>query len=393
MPLDTKDIRPTWVEINLDNLKHNLMEIKRITSSNAQICAIVKADGYGHGASEVAKTAISCGASYLGVAFLDEALKLRKDSINVPILILGFTPESQFDTIIENDITQTVYNLNSTIELSEKAIKQNKKAKVHIKLDTGMNRIGFQSGTSSICDIEKIFSLKGVEIEGVFTHFARADEKGENATKEQFQEFMRMVSDIENRGFKIPIKHTANSAALMQFPNTHLDMIRPGIIIYGMYPSNEVLKDRLSLKPLMSLKTRVSHVKTLPKGKAISYGGTYITQRQSIIATLPVGYADGYSRLLSSKAEVLIKGQRAPILGRICMDQCMVDVTDIRGDVQTGEVVTLIGDDGDESILADEIARIIGTINYEITCNISKRVPRVYIQDGKINKINNLLVK
>jgi alanine racemase len=170
-------------------------------------------------------------------------------------------------------------------------------------------------------------------------------------------------------------------------------MIRPGIILYGMYPSDELLEDRLFLKPLMSLKTRVSHVKTLPKGKAISYGGTYITQRQSIIATLPVGYADGYSRLLSSKAEVLIKGQRAPILGRICMDQCMVDVTDIRGDVQTGEVVTLIGDDGDESILADEIARIIGTINYEITCNISKRVPRVYIQDGKINKINNLLVK
>lgn len=393
MASDLSNIRPTWAEIDLDNLRHNILEIQRITSSHTKLCAIVKADGYGHGAVEVAREALACKASYLGVALLDEALELRGDGITSPILILGFTPESQFDTIIEHDITQTIYNLESAVILSEKAVKRNKKAKVHIKIDTGMSRIGFCPDTSSVSQIRKLFSLKGLEVEGIFTHFARADERDRSVTYEQFRVLTETVNAIEESGYKIPIKHAANSSGILEYPNTHLNMVRPGIILYGLYPSDEVTKSRISLKPLMNLKTRVSHVKVLPRGRAISYGGTYVTQRQSLIATLPIGYADGYPRLLSSRSQVLIKGQRAPILGRICMDQCMVDVTDIKGDVEPGEEVVLIGSEGGDKISVEEIAKLAGTINYEITCGISKRVPRVYIRDGKIRKIKNLLVK
>ncbi|AEE90681.1 Alanine racemase [Tepidanaerobacter acetatoxydans Re1] len=393
MPKELLNIRPTWAEINLDDLRHNLLEIRRITSTNAKLCAIVKADGYGHGAVEVAQTALSCGAHYLGVAFLDEAVELREKGIKAPILILGFTPENQFDTIIEHDITQTVYSLKSAILLSEKALKRKKKAKVHIKLDTGMSRIGFQTDASSISDIRKLFQLEGLKVEGILTHFAKADEKDRTVTEEQFRIFTEAVNTIEAKDYKIPIKHIANSAGIIEYPNTHLDMVRPGIILYGMYPSDEITKSKIHLKPILSLKTRVAHVKSLPKGKAISYGGTYITERHTIIATLPVGYADGYSRLLSSRAQVLINGQRAPVVGRICMDQCMVDVTDIQGEVKPKDEVTLIGADGSERIEAEDIAKIIGTINYEITCGISKRVPRVYISNGKIQNIKNFLVK
>lgn len=390
--MDIEHIRPTRVEINLDNLKHNLSEIRRVTTSGAKICAVVKADGYGHGALETARIALANGASYLAVAVLDEALELRQGGIEAPILILGFTPERHFDKIIEHDITQTIYNFESAKYLSETALKQGKTAKVHIKLDTGMSRLGFQADYSEVPEIEKIFELKSLFIEGFFTHFAKADESDPGFTKMQFERYKLVTSALEKDGYKIPIKHTANSAAIMQFPETHLDMVRPGIILYGLYPSDEVDKSKLNLKPVMSLKTKVSHVKTIGAGRAISYGGTYITKRQSRIATLPVGYADGYSRLLSSKASVIIKGQRAPIVGRICMDQCMVDVTDIKGDVEIGEDVVLIGEMGDEVITADEIARILGTINYEVVCAFSKRVPRVYTISGKITKVKNVLV-
>jgi len=387
--IDLSNIRPTWAEINLDNLRHNIMEIRRITSSTSNICAIVKADAYGHGAVEVAKEALACGATYLGVAFLDEALELRKHGITAPILILGFTPENQFDKIIEHDITQTIYNTDSAKALSECAVKLNKKAKVHLKIDTGMSRIGFCPEICFTPEFKEPFSLPGLEIEGIFTHFARADEKDRSCTNEQFRLFIKVISSIEEDGYSIPIKHAANSAGIMEYPETHLDMVRPGIILYGLYPSDEVSKQLIHLKPVMSLKTRVSNVKVLPKGKAISYGGTFVAQRESIIATLPVGYADGYSRLLSSKAHVLIKGQRAPIVGRICMDQCMVDVTDVQGSVSIGDEVILIGEDGNDRISADEIAKLIGTISYEVVCGISKRVPRVYISGGSIQKIKS----
>ncbi|WP_422446746.1 alanine racemase [Thermoanaerobacterium sp. DL9XJH110] len=390
--MDLRHLRPTRAEISLDNLEHNLKEIRRATAPTARICAVVKADGYGHGALEVARTALACGASYLAVAILDEALQLREQGIKAPILILGFTPEEQFDRIVEQDIIQTVYNLKSAQLLSLEAKKQGKKAKIHVKLDTGMSRIGFQAEPSALCEIKKLFALEGLEVEGIFTHFAKADEKDKTFTHEQFEKFMAVVDALEKDGFHIPVKHTANSAAVMELPGTHLDMVRPGIILYGLYPSDEVDKSRIRLKPVMSLKTRISHVKKLGRGRAISYGGTFVTRRESLIATLPVGYADGYSRLLSNRAHVLIKGQRAPVVGRVCMDQCMVDVTDIKGGVEPGEDVVLFGSMGEETISADEIAKIIGTISYEVVCAVARRVPRVYFKHGKILKVKNLLV-
>jgi len=363
-----------------------------VTLPSAGICAVVKADGYGHGALETAQIALAGGASYLAVAFLDEALELRRAGIRSPILILGFTPEDHFDKIVEQDITQTIFTFESAKRLSEEAQRQGKTAKIHIKLDTGMNRLGFQAGPSAVREIEKIFKLEGLYVEGIFTHFSKADETDPSFTKMQFENYQAVVSSLEQTGYVIPIKHAANSAAIMQFPETHLDMVRPGIILYGLYPSDEVDKSKLDLKPVMTFKTKVSYVKTVSAGKAVSYGGSYITKRKSIIATLPVGYADGYSRLLSSKASVLIKGQRAPVVGRICMDQCMVDVTDVKGDVTVGEDVVLLGEMGNETISADEIARILGTINYEVVCAISKRVPRIYTASGNIVKIKNVLV-
>lgn len=390
--MDLAHIRPTRAEINLDNLKHNFLEIRKAAAPRARICAVVKADGYGHGALEVSRTAIECGASYLAVAFLDEALQLREHGIKTPILILGFTPEEQFDKIVEHDITQTVYNIKSARILSEEAKRKGKKAKIHIKLDTGMSRIGFQAEPSSLDEITQLFAMEGLEVEGMFTHFAKADEKDKTFTQNQFKKYVAIARALEEQGFKIPIKHVANSAAIMELPHTHLDMVRPGIILYGLYPSDEVDRTKIDLKPVMTLKTRVSHVKVLGPGRAISYGGTFITSRQSIIATLPVGYADGYSRLLSSKASVIIKGQRAPVVGRVCMDQCMVDVTDVKGSVEPGEDVVLFGGAGENTVSTDEIANIMGTINYEVVCGVSKRVPRVYIKDGKIVKFRSLLV-
>lgn len=383
-----ENLRPTRAIINLDNVEHNFREIKRITKPDVKICAIVKADGYGHGAIETAKMFLSCGAYYLAVAFLDEAIELREKGIRAPILILGFTPEHQFDKIVKYDITQTVYNYKSCEYLSEIAKKLGRKVKVHIKVDTGMSRIGFDADDFSIAEITKIFDLDGLEIEGIFTHFAKADEKDKSFTELQFQKFTSIINSLEKHGFNIPLKHAANSAAIIDLPYTHLDMIRPGIILYGLYPSDEVNKSKIELKPALSLKTMVSHVKTLPKGRFISYGGIYETKRTSLIATLPIGYADGYSRLLSSKAQVLINGQRAPAVGRICMDQCMVDVTDISGDINPGDEAILIGNMGNEAIIADELAKMMGTINYEVICGISQCIPRIYIKHGDIIKVN-----
>lgn len=389
--MNTQYLRPTRAEINLDNLEYNLKSIKENILPATKICAVVKADAYGHGAFEVAQTAQNANVSYLAVATLDEALDLREKGIKTPILILGFTPEYQFDKIVEKNITQTVYNFKSAKILSDFAEKQGKKIKIHIKLDTGMGRLGYLPNHSSILEIIKIFKLEGLKVEGIFTHFAKADEKDKSYTKRQFRDFLNISNELEKRGFFVPIKHVANSAAIIDFPDTNLDMVRPGIILYGLYPSDEVKKDRIKLKPVMSLKTKVAHVKTLDKGKSISYGGTFVTKRTSRIATLPIGYADGYYRALSGKSYVLVNGQRAPVIGRICMDQCMVDITDIKGSVYQGDDVVLMGTMGENEILADELANIAGTINYEIVCSISKRVPRVYIRNGKVNKIKEFI--
>ncbi|MGB9976824.1 alanine racemase [Thermovenabulum sp.] len=385
-----ESLRPTRAEILLDNLKHNINEVLRVKNKNSKFCAVVKADAYGHGAFEVSRVALSMGAEYLAVAFLDEALALRREGVRAPILILGFTPEDQFDKIIENNITQTVFSVEMAEKLSLKAAQMGKTVKIHIKLDTGMGRIGFLADSPIISEIERVFELPGIEVEGIFTHFARADEKDKGFTFEQFYKFMDVVGRLENKGYRIPIKHAANSAAIIDLPETHLDMVRAGIMLYGCYPSDEVDKEKVKLKPVMSFKTKIAHLKELEKGKPVSYGGTFITQRRSRIATLPAGYADGYFRLLSSKGEVFVKDKRAKVVGRVCMDQCMVDVTGIEG-LKVGDDVELFGDGKNNGVTADEVAKIIGTISYEVLCAVSKRVPRVYIEDGKIIKVKNYL--
>ncbi len=369
--------RPAWAEIDLLAITHNLKEMRRVTDKKAKIMAIVKANAYGHGAAQISRAVLAAGADYLGVAILDEALELKNAGINAPILILGYTPSEQVAEAVRQDITLTVYNNEGARVVSEAAAILNKKAKVHIKIDTGMGRLGFLTNKDIGPEIKEIASLPGLELEGMFTHFAVSDIIDKEYSKKQFEKFIMIDNQLKKLGVNIPIRHLANSAAIIDLPQFHADMVRAGISLYGLYPSGEVLKDKINLRPALSFKARVANVKTVPAGTSISYGRTYITDKETKIATIPVGYADGYTRLLSNKAHVLIRGARVPVIGRICMDQFMVDVSTIPK-VEIGDEVVLIGRQGEQEITADELAEILGTINYEIVCMVSHRVPRVY---------------
>ncbi|MCX7841741.1 MAG: alanine racemase [Clostridia bacterium] len=381
-----------WAEINLDNIAHNVRELKKITSRNAELLGVVKADAYGHGVMEVSRTLLNNGVSRLAVSMLDEAVQLRKNGIEVPILILGYTDPRRAEEIITNDVTQTVFSHDLAEALSAAAVKLGRNVKIHIKIDTGMTRIGFMPGYSAVKNVVQISRLPGIIIEGLFTHFASADEKDKSYTHMQFEKFMSICSELNRIGVYIPVKHAANSAALIEFPEMHLNMVRPGIALYGLYPSEEVDKSKVQLKPAMTLKANVTMVKTVEAGTSISYGRIFTTSRESRIATIPIGYADGYTRLLTSKARVLVNGEEAPVAGKICMDQCMVDVTDLISEVKVGDEVVLFGEQGDRKITIEEIASAVGTINYEIVCIIGKRIPRVYIQDGKVSGVLNYLL-
>jgi alanine racemase len=380
-------LRPAWAEINLDNLEYNMKEIKKISNSK-EILAVIKADGYGHGALEVAPVLLKNGADRLAVAVITEALELRKGGITAPILILGYTPLDFAKEIVENDIEITLYSYDYAEKLSKEAEKLNKKVKVHIAVDTGMGRIGFLPNEDSINDVYKISKLSNIIIEGLFSHFSSSDEVNKDYTKKQMKKFSDFDTKLKEKGVNINIRHIGNSAAVIDLPDMHLDAVRPGIIIYGYYPSDEVLQEKINLKPVMSLKASIIHVKTLPPGEYISYGRTFMTERESRIATIPIGYADGYTRLLSGKGKVIVNGKFAPVVGRICMDQCMIDVTEVDG-VKQGDEVILMGESNNLSITADDLAKAIGSINYEVICMISKRVPRVYIKDDKVVKIRN----
>ncbi|HHV27135.1 MAG TPA: alanine racemase [Tissierellia bacterium] len=386
-----EELRPVWAEIDLDSLAHNIKEVRRITNKEAIVTAVVKANAYGHGSIEAAKVFLENGANRLAVATLSEAVELRRADIDTPILILGYTPDSQHKIAVENDIIEAIYTLESAEKLSQVAGNLNKKAKVHIKVDSGMGRIGFPPVDSSIDKIEKISKLPNLEIEGIFTHFAKADEVDKAYTGKQFKNYKWVIERLEDKNIQIPIKHVSNSAATIDLPEYNLNMVRGGIMIYGLYPSDEVDKEKVSLKPAMTLKAKISHLKEVPEGTGISYGQIFVTKRKSKIATIPIGYADGFTRLLTSKAEVAIKGKRAPIVGKICMDQCMIDVTDIE-DVKVGDEVVLFGDGSNGVPHIDEVAEKLGTINYEIVCMVGRRVPRVYIKDGKIIKIIDYLL-
>ncbi|WP_177505116.1 alanine racemase [Anaerosinus sp.] len=364
--------RDVYAQIDLSAIRHNVKLIKSRIKNNAKMCAVVKADAYGHGAIAVAKEAVAAGADYLAVAILDEALELRNAGFKEPILILGFTPDRQTQQLVEYDIEQAVFTLQAAEALSKEAVRQGKRARVHIKVDTGMHRIGIQPNQAGAF-AEAIAALPGVEIVGLFSHFAKSDYEDKTFACEQLEKFNQAIADIEQRGINIPLKHIANSAAILEMPQAHFDMVRAGVILYGLWPSDEV-KHSTDLRPVMKLIAKVAYVKELETGNGISYGQIFRTKRKSLIATLPIGYADGWSRLLTGKAKVLIHHQLAPVVGKICMDQCMVDVTDIAG-VKQGDIVILFGDG---KLSADEIANWLGTINYEVVCMVSKRVPRVY---------------
>ena len=343
--------------------------------------AIIKADAYGHGAVQVADTIDELSDAY-GVAILEEGIELRHAGIKKPILILGFTPEPLYEPMIKYEITTAVFQLDMAEKISAAAVRMGKTAHIHIALDTGMSRIGFKPCNDSLDVIKKIASLPGISIDGCFTHFARMDEKDKTKAKEQFRLYMDFVTKLEECGIHIPVKHVSNSAGIIEMQEVNLDMVRDGISVYGMYPSEEVQKERLPLKPAMEVKAYVSYVKTLEAGIEIGYGGTYTTKAETKVATIPVGYADGYPRSLSNKGRVIIRGKSAPILGRVCMDQFMVDVTDIHG-VAEGDEVTLVGHDGEEYISIEEISEMAYSFNYEFVCDIGKRVPRVYYRHGK----------
>lgn len=378
------DYQRVIAEINLDNIAFNIRQIRNIVNPKSKLLAIVKADGYGHGAVEVAKTCLYNGAEHLATAMSAEGVELRENNIFVPILILGYTIDSKLEEVVKYDLTQTVFSYETAKKLSEIAKRLDKTALVHIKLDTGMGRIGFPTTDETVEEIIKISKLDNLKITGIFTHFATSDEKDKTFTMEQYKRFRYVTDKLNERGLTDIIRHVSNSGAILDMPELNLDMVRAGIIIYGLYPSDEVNKT-IELRPAMSLKTHVSFVKEVEAGTSISYGRTYYTDKETKIATIPVGYADGYSRVLSNHARVIIKGQYAKQVGNICMDQFMADISHIP-DVKENDEVILMGKSGDAEITAEELAKIQGTINYEVVCNVGKRVPRVYIKGGKILK-------
>ncbi len=371
--------------VDLDAIASNIKNIRAKVDKNSGIIGIIKADAYGHGSVETAKVLLDNGADWLAVAVVDEGLNLRKNGITAPILLLGYTPELRLNDVINNGFIQTVYSYDTAKKLSEAASALGKKAVIHIKIDTGMGRIGYRVNEESADEIVKISKLPNIDVNGMFTHFSTADEADKSYTLEQYNKFVKMNDMLEERGLHIPVKHAANSAAIMDFDNMMFNMVRPGIILYGAYPSDEVKKENLSLSPAMSIKTHVSYVKDVNEGDSISYGRKYTAPSKRRIATIPVGYADGFIRAYSKGGKVLVRGEYAPIVGRICMDQFMVDVTDIDG-VEVNDEVVLMGRQGDKEITADFIASVLDTINYEVFCTLSKRVPRQYIQNGKIVK-------
>ncbi len=372
-------------EINLDAIAHNTKQIRKIVNPKTDIMAVIKADAYGHGAVEIAKVALYNGVSALGVAISDEGVQIRNNNINVPILIFGYTPEFKIDEVIKYNLIQTVFTYEMAELISKAAVRLKKVAQIHIKLDTGMGRIGFLPNDKSIEDIVKISKLENIEINGIYTHFATSDEKDKTFTYKQVKLFKDFVNRLEDLKIHIKVKHASNSGAIIDLPELAFNMVRAGIILYGMYPSQEVEKNKIDLIPAMSLKTQISYIKQVPSNSSISYGRTYYTKKVSKIATVPVGYADGYSRALSNKGRVIVNGEYANIVGRICMDQFMIDVSDIPN-VNIGDDVILMGKQSDKTITAEEIANLIDTINYEIVCMISKRIPRVYIKNNSILK-------
>lgn len=366
----------TYADVDLNAIRHNIRETRRSIKENTRIMAVVKANAYGHGAVRVSHALYDLVDAY-GVAMIEEALELRRSGIDKSILILGYTGEQWYPEVIRENISQTVYTWEMAEKLDQTAGDMGKKAIIHIKLDTGMGRIGFAPTRENIRVVKQIAGLPNLEIEGIFTHFARADEGTVLPIEEPFRQYTSFVAGLEAEGIRIPFKHVSNSASIISFPEGNLNMVRSGITTYGLYPSSQVPKDILHLRPAMQWKAVISYVKQIPPGTSISYGGTFTADHTMKVATVPVGYADGMKRDLSNKGYVLIHGKKAAILGRICMDQFMADVTDIP-EAAAGDEVTIFGRDGEREIPVEEIADLSHSFNYEFVCGITARVPRRY---------------
>ena len=387
-------LKRTWADINMDAIDHNFRAIRNALKPGVKMCCVVKADAYGHGAPMVAREYQRLGADWFAVSNLEEAIQLRRCAITRPILILGYTPPQNAEELSELNISQTVLSLDYARQLSRYAQEANVTVNIHLKVDTGMSRIGFlyqnpERDGASLDEMETAARLPGLAPEGIFTHFAVSDDGDpvENFTLAQYDCFRKAVEAMEARGLHFAVRHCANSGAVLDYPELQLDMVRPGIILYGMEPS-ESIRHPLDLQPAMELKTVISQKKEIPAGATVSYGRTFTASQGTVVATVPIGYADGYPRHFSGKAQMLVRGKRAPIIGRVCMDQLMLDVTDIPG-VEEGDVVTVFGRDGEAFLPVDELAAINDTIHYEMVCLVGKRVPRIYWKHGKqIGELN-----
>ena len=373
-----------YAKIDLDAVTYNMEQMKQRIDGDTKIMAVIKSDGYGHGAIQVAEVLEKYDYIWgFAVATLDEAVVLRTEGIQKPILVLGCIFPDQYLEMLDNDIRMNVYTEEMAKEISYMARREGKTAYLHIKLDTGMARLGFAVNNESVDAITRISKLPNVNMEGVFTHFAKADETDKTFTKNQISQFVSMTEKLRERGVTFPYEHCAYSAAIIDVEDARFDIVRAGISTYGLYPSEEVNQNAVHLKPALALKSHVAFVKEIEEGTPVSYGGTFVAEKKMKIATIPVGYGDGYPRSLSGKGYVLIRGKKANILGRICMDQFMVDVTDIEG-VSFGDKVTLIGRDGNEAISVEKLSELSGRFNYEFICALGKRIPRVYVKNGKI---------
>ena len=376
-------------DINLDNIRKNIMTVQALNDKSMRTLLVIKADAYGHGSVRLAKEMDDL-ADYFAVAEIDEAVELRNNGIVKPILILGNTDEEDFERAIENDITMAFYDAEKAELLSNTAMNMGKKAKIHIKVDSGMSRIGFQCDDEGKAAALSLAAMEGLYIEGIFTHFAKADYEDKSDALKQYELFKDFVETMEKGGIHFEYKHCDNSAAAMELHSKGFDMMRLGIVIYGLYPSEEMDKS-VKIYPAMTLKSRITHIKVLPAGRGISYGHTFVTDRETRVATISAGYADGYPRSQSGIGRVIIRGKYAPILGRVCMDQFMVDVTDIPEAALRDEVI-LFGKDGDAEISIEEVAEPAMSFNYEQACRIARRVPRVYIKNGEVTGVLNYLV-
>ncbi len=384
----TAFLRRTWAEVDVDAIKHNYNIIRQTVRKDADIMCVIKADGYGHGAVFLAKLYEELGADKFAVSNIEEAMQLRESGVKLPILILGFTPAEMAKQLADNDISQAVFTDEYANELSRFAVRDNVNVKIHIKLDTGMSRIGFmyqntERDAQSIDLIERVCHLPNLIHEGIFTHFALSDEGNEGIapTTHQLDCFVNAVERLRERGIEFETVHCSNSGAIIDYKQANFDCVRAGIILYGLSPS-EKLAGKLDLQPAMRIKSVIAQIKTVAAATPVSYGGTFVTDRPTKIATVPIGYADGYTRSLGNRAYMTVRGRKAPVIGRVCMDQVMLDISGI-DDVRVGDEVTVIGNGSDNALSFDDIAKLTGTINYEVVCLVGKRVPRVYLKGGK----------